>query len=249
MVQPQSDDFTKTITPFTDAPPIVDLVKVTKVYIPDVVALSDVTLSIARGEIVFLTGISGSGKSTLLKLICGREQPNKGAIEVLGNHMSRIKATELQQLRQQVGIVYQDFKLLRHYTVFQNVAMPLEVAFKDSKTIKNRVNTLLEMLKLANKRHTLVAKLSRGEQQRVAIARAAANWPSLMLADEPTGNLDKAMSTLTMKLFQQLNEAGTTIIIASHDESLYRSTPYRKIDLCHGHIQTPEFTSVRTIIA
>ena len=245
-----NDDFTQTITPFTDAPPLVDVVKVTKVYMPDVVALADVSISVARGEIVFLTGISGSGKSTLLKLMAGRELPNKGVVEVAGHNLSRIKPQELQLLRQQIGIVFQDFKLLPSFTVSQSLAMPLEVAGHPAKAIKARVNALLDMLKLPNKRHTQIDKLSRGEQQRVAIARAVANWPQLILADEPTGNLDRAMSSLVMSLFEQLNEeVGTTIIIASHDEALYRGTPYRKIDLCHGHLQKPVFTSVRSIMA
>jgi cell division transport system ATP-binding protein len=249
MVRDMSEDFTKTITPFTDAPPIVDVVKATKVYMPDVVALSDVTLSVAPGEILFLTGISGSGKSTLLKLICGRETANKGTVEVAGYNMSHIKQAQLQALRQKIGIVFQDFKLLPKYTAFENIAMSMEVAYRSTRTIKNRTNALLDMLKLSSKKNAPVGKLSRGEQQRVAIARAAANSPPLLLADEPTGNLDRAMSKLVMELLKQLNEEGTTVIISSHDELLYRNTPYRKIDLCHGHLQKPSFTSVRSIMA
>ncbi len=249
MVRAMSDDFTETITPFTDAPPIVEVVKATKVYMPDVVALSDVTFSVAPGEILFLTGISGSGKSTLLKLICGRETANKGTVAVAGFNMSHIKNQQLQNLRQKTGIVFQDFKLLPQYTTYQNIAMSMEVAYRSTKTIKTRVNALLDMLKLAGKKNIPVGKLSRGEQQRVAIARASANSPLLLLADEPTGNLDRAMSKLVMELFRRLNEAGTTIIISTHDESLYRNTPYRKIDLCHGHLQKPAFTSVKSIMA
>jgi len=248
MVSLSTEDFTRTITPFTDGPPLVEVVKVTKVYTPDVVALADVSFSVASGEIIFLTGISGSGKSTLLKMINGRETPNKGTIAVGGHNMSHLKPKELQNLRQQIGVVYQDFKLLPKYNVFQNVAMAMEVRYRDPKEIKERVNGLIDMLKLADKKNVPTGKLSRGEQQRVAIARAAANSPALLLADEPTGNLDRAMSKLTMKLLEELNAAGTTIIIASHDESLYRNTLYRKIDLCHGHLQKTVFTSVRNLI-
>ena len=203
---------------FKDDGPIVDIVKVTKVYPPDIAAVQNVSLAVSQGELMFLTGKSGAGKTTLLKMICCIEKPNKGIIEVGGQDLSRLKQSKIQQLRQQIGVVYQDFKVLPKHTVFQNIAIPMEVLYRSPKEIRQRVDELLEMLKISHKKDIQTAKLSRGEQQRVAIARAAANAPPLILADEPTGNLDSEASADVMNLFEQLNRAGTTIIIATHDK-------------------------------
>ncbi len=216
--------------------PIVETVKVTKVYTPDVVALQDVSVSITSGEMVFLTGRSGAGKTTLLKLICCIERPTKGLIEVTGRDLTKITPAGIQRLRQKIGVAYQDFKLLPKKTVFQNIAMPMEVVYQDSQTIRNRITDLLEMLNLSEKRNIPAGKLSRGEQQRVAIARAAANSPSLLLADEPTGNLDPEMSRRVVDLFKQLNDSGTTVIIATHDESIYKDSDYRVLDMQEGSL-------------
>ncbi len=214
--------------------PFVDVVKVTKVYSPDIVALQDVSLSVDRGEMIFLTGMSGAGKSTLLKLISCMERPNKGLIEVAGRDTAKLKKGEIQELRQQIGMAYQDFKILPRHTVFQNVAMPMEVLYRPGREIKERVNEVLEALRMDHKKNLPAGKLSRGEQQRVAIARAAVNRPALILADEPTGNLDSEISTLVMKLFTELNEGGSTIIIATHDSSIYEGTSHRVVRLEHG---------------
>ena len=219
-----------------DSPTIVEVIKVTKIYPPDVVALRKVSLSAKKGEMVFLTGASGAGKTTLLKLLCRLELPTKGVIEVGGNDLSKLKSPAVQQLRQRLGVAYQDFRLLPKQTVYQNIAMAMEVKFANPKEIKDRVGELLEKLDLTEKKHKPAGKLSRGEQQRVAIARAAANKPSLILADEPTGNLDSKTTELVMDLFRELNAGGSTIIIATHDESIYKGTNHRKYELKQGEL-------------
>jgi cell division transport system ATP-binding protein len=219
---------------FPDDRPLVEIVKATKVYPPDIVAIQNISLDVAKGELLFLTGKSGAGKTTLLKLICAIEQPTKGVVEIGGLDLAKTKPAVIQQLRQEIGVVYQDFKLLPKMTAFQNIAMPMEVAYRDQRAINSRVDELLEVLQMGRKRDILSGKLSRGEQQRVAIARAAANSPALLLADEPTGNLDQETSSLVMNLFEKLNREGTTLIIASHDEALYRHSDYRQVQLEHG---------------
>jgi len=215
---------------------LVEVVKVTKIYPPDVVALRNVTLSAEKGELIFLTGPSGAGKTTLLKLLCRQEIPTKGLIEIDGNDLNTLSANDIQKLRQRIGVAYQDFKLLPRLSVFQNIAMPMEIQFKSPKEIRNRVTELLAKLSLSEKRNKPAGKLSRGEQQRIAIARAAANSPLLLLADEPTGNLDAVTTGLVMDLFQELNENGSTIIIATHDESIYQGTNHRKFELQQGEL-------------
>ena len=222
------------IKSYPDDMPIVDIVKITKVYPPDIMAVQNVSLAVGKGELVFLTGMSGAGKTTLLKMICCIEKPTKGLIEVAGYDLSRISQTEIQKLRRQVGVVYQDFKVLPKQTVYQNIAIPMEVMYRSPKEISKRVDELLETLRISHKRDIPADKLSRGEQQRVAIARAAANAPPLILADEPTGNLDPEISGYVMELFNQLNKAGSTIIIATHDESIYQNSRHRKVELQHG---------------
>jgi cell division transport system ATP-binding protein len=226
---------------------IVEIVRATKIYTPDVVALENISLSIAYGEMVFLTGMSGAGKTTLLKLICGMEHPDKGLVEVTGKDLSRIKGGEIPRLRQQVGMAYQDFKLLPDRTVAQNIAMAMEVSYKNNRTIKKKVIELLQKLRLEHKHDALAGKLSRGEQQRVTVARAIANSPKLILADEPTGNLDSKTTRLVMDLFEQCNLSGTTIIIATHDESIYKKTENPVLELHSGRLVSPEKQVNRTI--
>lgn len=220
--------------------PIVEIVRATKIYPPDVVALEDISLSVPYGEILFLTGMSGAGKTTLLKLICGMEHPDKGLVEVAGRDMNRIKPREMPRLRQQIGMAYQDFKLLADRTVAQNVAMAMEVAYHNIRTIRKRVIELLQKLRLEHKHDALAGRLSRGEQQRVAIARAVANSPTLILADEPTGNLDSKTTKLVMELFEDCNISGTTVIIATHDEKIYRGADHSVLELHSGRFLQPE---------
>jgi len=225
---------------------MVEIVRATKIYPPDVVALEDISLSIPSGEMLFLTGMSGAGKTTLLKLICGIEQPDKGMVEVAGKDLNRLKYKEVPKLRQQIGMAYQDFKLLSDRTVAQNIAMAMEVAYLNHKTIKKRVIALLQQLRLEHKHDALAGNLSRGEQQRVTIARAVANSPALILADEPTGNLDSKTTALVMKLFEQFNSWGTTIIIATHDEAIYRKSDHRVIELHSGRFVQYERRTMQT---
>ncbi|MFC1843506.1 cell division ATP-binding protein FtsE [Thermodesulfobacteriota bacterium] len=218
---------------------IVEIVRATKIYPPDVVALENISLSIAYGEMVFLTGMSGAGKTTLLKLISGMEHPDKGFVEVTGKDLSRIKGGEIPQHRQQIGMAYQDFKLLPDRTVAQNIAMAMEVSYQNNRTIKKKVIELLQKLRLEHKHEAFAGNLSRGEQQRVTIARAIANSPALILADEPTGNLDSKTTKLVMELFEQCNLSGTTIIIATHDESIYAKSENPVLELHSGRLVSP----------
>ncbi|MEW6501665.1 MAG: cell division ATP-binding protein FtsE [Thermodesulfobacteriota bacterium] len=225
----------------TDAPgrSVVELIKVTKVYPPDVVALQEVSLSVLRGEMLFLTGMSGAGKTTMLKLMCNIESPTSGVVEVAGRNLARVRPSGIQKMRQKIGVAYQDFRLLPKQTALQNIAMAMEVAYQGRQAIKRRAEELLEMLGIADKRDKLVGKLSRGEQQRVALARAAANKPPLLLADEPTGNLDAAAAGRVVNLFNALNAEGSTIVVATHDASIYRDTNHRVLRLVHGTLIEP----------
>ena len=225
---------------------IIELYKATKIYPPDVVALEDITLSIPYGEMLFITGMSGAGKTTLLKLICGMEHTDKGLVQVAGKDMARIKDNEIPKLRQQIGMAYQDFKLLPDRTVAQNIAMAMEVSYQNITAIKKRVSALLQKLRLEHKHDTLAGKLSRGEQQRVAIARSMANSPALILADEPTGNLDSSTTRLVMDLFELCNTAGATVIIATHDEAIYMNSSYRVLELHGGRIVEQAERSIST---
>ncbi len=215
---------------------MIDLTRVSKVYPPDVRALNDVSLQINRGEIVFLIGMSGAGKTTLLRLLCGIENPSKGYIEVAGHDLSKLSDAGLQKLRRKIGVAYQDFKLLPEKTVSQNIAYSMEVAYRSRSFIRNQTRELLAQLNLEDKHATRTGKLSRGEQQRVALARALANNPELLLADEPTGNLDDETTELVMKLFRRYNDEGTTILIATHDRSIYNQPDSRIIKLSHGQL-------------
>jgi cell division transport system ATP-binding protein len=215
---------------------IIEFLKVTKIYPPDILALKDVSFSVRKGEIVFLTGMSGAGKTTLLKLICSLERPTKGMIDIMGNDLNNISPRKLQKLRQITGVAYQDFKLLPKHTVFENIAMPMEVTYTPPKQIRERVDFLLEALDLSRKKYINTNRLSRGEQQRVALARAAVNYPPLLLADEPTGNLDPKTTELVVNLFEMLTKNGTTMIIATHDNSIYQGTSHRVIDISQGKL-------------
>ena len=227
--------------------PIIEIVRATKIYSPDVVALENVSLSIPYGEMLFLTGMSGAGKTTLLKLICGIEHPDKGLVEVTGKDLDRIKNNEIPRLRQQIGMAYQDFKLLADRTVAQNIGMAMEVAYQNLKTIKKRVIELLQKLRLEHKHDALAGRLSRGEQQRVAVARAVANSPALILADEPTGNLDSKSTKLVMDLFRECNKGGTTVIIATHDESIFKDTDHRVLELQSGRLLRQEDRTISSL--
>lgn len=217
---------------------IIDLIKVSKVYPPDVHAISDISLTVDRGEIVFLTGMSGAGKTTLLRLISRMEKPTKGMVDVAGFDIAKLPQRNIHLLRRKIGMAYQDFKLLPNRTVADNIAIAMEVVYHTKSFIEKRTRDLLDQLDLVRKYGTRTEELSRGEQQRVSIARAVANSPEIVLADEPTGNLDAETTGRVVNLFHQLHRQGTTILIATHDKSLYQHTTSRVIELRYGRIRS-----------
>ncbi|MBM9536995.1 cell division ATP-binding protein FtsE [Desulfobulbus alkaliphilus] len=222
---------------------IIDLIKVTKVYAPDVEALVEVSLSIHAGELVFLTGMSGAGKTTLLRLISRMEHPTKGLVEVAGIDLAKLPQRSIHLLRRRIGMAYQDFKLLNDKTVADNIAIAMEVAYRQPAFIEKRTRELLHQLDMTRKYSTRTGELSRGEQQRVAIARAVANYPEIILADEPTGNLDAETTAKVMELFHQLNQNGATIVIATHDSTIYQQATHRIVTLHAGRLRASAFGS------
>ncbi|MBP1709161.1 MAG: cell division ATP-binding protein FtsE [Deltaproteobacteria bacterium] len=216
---------------------MIQMFHVYKNYSPKYSALSDISLKIEKGEFVFIFGPSGAGKSTLLKLILGAEHPSKGQIIVNGMNFGRIKKSTLPLLRRRMGFVFQDFKLLNHRTVFDNVGLALEVVGLKKTDIKRKVQQVLKHVGLLSRINTVPLVLSGGEQQRVAIARAIVNEPALLLADEPTGNLDAELTKEIMKLFKIINAWGTTIVIATHDKNLLNFNPTKVVALEKGKIK------------
>jgi cell division transport system ATP-binding protein len=217
---------------------MIEMIKVSKSYPPDVAALKDVSLSITSGEMFFIIGMSGAGKTTLLKLLCLMEAPSKGLIEIGGQPIHHLKGFKLARLRQKIGVAYQDFKLLTDRTTAENIAISMEVSYKKPQIIRNRVRNLLDQLDLADKHDTITGELSRGEQQRVTLARAIANSPTMILVDEPTGNLDATTTEKVMQLLTNCNKSGATIVIATHDQSIYRHTSHRVMELRKGQLHT-----------
>lgn len=212
------------------------MIKVSKQYSPDVIALEDISLSIASGELFFLIGMSGAGKTTLLKLLCNMETPTNGLIEIAGQPSNQLKGFKLARLRQKIGVAYQDFKLLTDRTAAENVAISMEVSYKKPTLIRKRVRDLLDQLDLTDKHDTITGELSRGEQQRVTLARAIANSPTMILVDEPTGNLDATTTERVMKLLANCNKSGATIVIATHDPTIYNHTSNRVMELRRGRM-------------
>ena len=207
---------------------------VSKIYSNNIHALDDITLQVERGEFLFLTGPSGAGKTTLLKLIYCEESPTQGEILVNGINISRIRPSQIPYLRRNIGIVFQDFKLLKDLTVSQNVAFALEVTGIRGKELKRRTWKTLRMVGLLDKMDEMPLKLSGGEQQRVAIARALINNPPILLADEPTGNLDPDISVDIINLMNNFNAWGMTVVIATHNIDLVRKYSKRVIRLKKG---------------
>ena len=198
---------------------MIKLHRVTKYYENKIPAINDFNLSISKGEFVFITGPSGAGKSTLIKLIFSSEQPNTGKIVVNNENITRMHSKEIPYFRRKVGVVFQDFKIIQNRSVYDNVAFPLDIIGTRRKLVKKKVWQVLKWVGLLQKKDSLPSQLSGGEQQRVAIARAIINNPILLLADEPTGNLDPKLSFEIMKLFKAINARGTTVVIATHDKN------------------------------
>ena len=199
-------------------------------------ALDDVSLDIHRGEVVAVIGASGSGKSTFLRLVIREERPTKGRIHVLGRDLSKISSWKVPQLRQEIGFVFQDFRLLENKTVLENVALASQVIGKPRHYILSAVPEALDLVGLAGKERRLPHELSGGEQQRVAIARAMVNRPKLLLADEPTGNLDPSTSVGIMRLLDRINRQGTTVVMATHDDEIVDQMRKRVIELKGGEV-------------
>jgi len=199
-------------------------------------ALREVTVDIGKGEFVFLVGSSGSGKSTFLRLILREYKPTTGTIYVAGHDLSRLPAWRIPRLRRQVGTVFQDFRLLPGKTVHENVAFALQVIGRPAREIRQVVPETLELVGLADKGGRLTDELSGGEQQRVALARAFVNRPPILIADEPTGNLDPTTSVGIMKLLDRINKTGTTVIMATHDSTIVDQMRKRVIELADGEL-------------
>jgi cell division transport system ATP-binding protein len=213
---------------------MIRLENVTKVYKNDVVALREISCEIARGEFVFLVGSSGSGKSTFIRLLLKEEQPSAGLIWVAGKDIAQLSHFKVPYLRRNIGCIFQDFKLLPNKTVYENVAFALEVIGRPKDVVRSQVPQILELVGLTRKRDHLPSELSGGEQQRVSIARAFVNRPLILLADEPTGNLDPQTSIGIMRLLDRINKTGTTVVMATHDKSIVDTMRRRVIELDRG---------------
>jgi cell division transport system ATP-binding protein len=215
---------------------MIKLENVTKTYKGDVPALRNADVDITKGEFVFLVGASGSGKSTFLRLVNREEQPEQGRIFVAGKDVLELNSWKVPYLRRNIGSVFQDFKLLSNKTVYENVAFALEVIGRPKHVIKSQVPAILELVGLSKKLDSFPHELSGGEQQRVSVARAFVNRPLILLADEPTGNLDPATSVGIMRLLDRINRTGTTVVMATHDRSIVDTMRRRVIELDRGTI-------------
>ncbi|MBE8955316.1 MAG: cell division ATP-binding protein FtsE [Quinella sp. 2Q5] len=214
---------------------------VTKIYKDNgVLALDKITLDIARGEFVFIVGTSGSGKSTLMKLLMHEEVATSGSIVVDGQDVTNLRPKEIPYLRRRLGVIFQDYRLLQDKTVYENVAFAMQVIEAPRKIMQRSVNTVLDIVGLREKSDSFPAQLSGGEQQRVAIARAIVNDPRILIADEPTGNLDPDTGWDIMDIFQRINAAGTTIVMATHDKTIVDQMQRRVIAIEGGRITRDE---------
>ncbi|AIX52124.1 cell division ATP-binding protein FtsE [Pantoea eucrina] len=210
--------------------------EVSKAYLGGRQALQGVDFHLRPGEMSFLTGHSGAGKSTLLKLICGIERPSAGQIWFSGYDISRLRHSEVPFLRRQIGMIFQDHHLLMDRSVYDNVAIPLIISGASGEDIRRRVSAALDKVGLLDKAKSYPIQLSGGEQQRVGIARAVVNKPAVLLADEPTGNLDNALSEDILRLFEEFNRVGVTVLMATHDLGLIARRNYRVMTLNQGRL-------------
>jgi cell division transport system ATP-binding protein len=216
---------------------VIETQNLSKAYGPGFHALKHLTLTIEKGEFVFLTGASGAGKSTLLRMLLLQERPTEGDVIVAGRNLSRLSPKDVQAYRRSVGFVFQDFKLIPTKTVFENVSFALRVLGVSIDQQRRRTYQVLKWVGLQHRLQAYPMELSGGEQQRVAIARALVNDPQLVLADEPTGNLDPELSIEIMKLFREINTRGTTVLVATHNPELIRFVGKRRIHLEHGQLE------------
>lgn len=219
---------------------MIEFHNVTKRYPESGEALSEVSFRIERGELAFLTGHSGAGKSTLLRLIPVIERPTRGEIDLDGVAVQKLRTRQIPHLRRKLGLIFQDYRLLNDRTVFENVALPLLITGHNPHDVGRRVRAALDKVGLLKKEKRLPLALSGGEQQRVGIARAIVHKPPLILADEPTGNLDPELSEEIMRMFREFNDVGVTVLIASHDLGLVRRYSRRTLRLEHGKLREVE---------
>lgn len=219
---------------------MIEMRDVWKTYPNGVMALNGVDVKIEKGEFVYVVGPSGAGKSTFIKLIYREEKPTKGIIKVDGVNLSKLKKRHIPQLRRKVGVVFQDFKLLPKLTVYENVAFALEVIEESPQVIRKRVMEVLDLVKLKHKARFLPDELSGGEQQRVSLARSIVNNPSVVIADEPTGNLDPDTAWGIMDIFEEINNNGTTVVMATHNREIVDTVKRRVIAIDGGMIVRDE---------
>jgi cell division transport system ATP-binding protein len=210
--------------------------KVTKIFEPDLTVLQDITFEVKKGEFVCIVGKSGAGKTTLINLILGLQKPNSGEIFFDGENISNASSNEMQKIRRKIGGIHQDYKLLSNKTVFENVSYIMEVEGKDKEEIEDHVPKILETVGLLEKTNNFPNELSGGEQQRLAVARALINDPEVILADEPTGNLDPYNTYEVIQLLEKMNQLGKTIILSSHDREVVNKLKKRVITLEDGKI-------------
>ena len=215
---------------------MIEMINVKKKYPNGVLAVNGINVKIKQGEFVYVVGPSGAGKSTFIKMMYREEKPSAGSILIKGVDLAKLKEKKVPNLRRNIGVVFQDFKLLPRLTVFENVAYALEVIEENPRTIKKRVMDVLDLVKLKHKARNLPDELSGGEQQRVSIARSIVNAPSVMIADEPTGNLDPDTSWEIMNIFEEINNRGTTVVMATHNREIVNKIKKRVIAIESGKI-------------
>ncbi|QOR66234.1 cell division ATP-binding protein FtsE [Cytobacillus suaedae] len=219
---------------------MIEMLDVYKKYPNGVLAVNGISIKIKQGEFVYVVGPSGAGKSTFIKMMYREEKPTKGVIMINGINLSKLKEKKVPLLRRNIGVVFQDFKLLPKLTVYENVAFALEVIEENPRHIKKRVLDVLDLVKLKHKARFLPDELSGGEQQRVSIARSIVNAPGVMIADEPTGNLDPETSWEIMRIFEEINNRGTTIVMATHNREIVNTIKKRVIAVENGKIARDE---------
>ncbi len=219
---------------------MIELKDVTKEYSKGISALNGINLKIEQGEFVFIVGDSGSGKSTLIKLLLKEIDPTSGTIIVNGQNLGRLRHRHIPQYRRSIGVVFQDFRLLRDRNIYENIAFAQRVTEKSTRVIKKKVPAALSLVGLAQKYKAFPKELSGGEQQRVAIARAVVNEPAILLCDEPTGNLDPTNSWEIMKLLEEANERGTTVLVVTHNQEIVNEMQKRVITMKKGVIVSDE---------
>ncbi len=215
---------------------MIEMMNVTKKYNKGITAINNLSIQIKDGEFVYVVGPSGAGKSTFIKMMYREEKVTKGRIRVGKYDLMKIRDRQIPYLRRYVGVVFQDFKLLQHKTVYENVAYAMEVIEKTPREIKRRVEDVLELVNLKHRMNNFPNELSGGEQQRVAIARAIVNTPGILIADEPTGNLDPETSMEIMDILERINEQGTTIVMATHNSQIVNEKKHRVIAIENGQI-------------